>query len=85
MIRDHGQSKKYYHNIEGYNGRLDAIQAAILTVKLRHLASWNETRRERAYAYNRLLKNAGISVVTPFEPFLVARHLPSLCDSGPKP
>jgi len=68
MIRDHGQAKKYYHNIEGYNGRLDAIQAAILTVKLRHLAKWNETRRERAYVYNRLLKNAGIPLVTPFEP-----------------
>jgi len=68
MIRDHGQAKKYYHNIEGYNGRLDAIQAAILTVKLRHLAKWNETRRERAYVYNRLLKNAGIPVVAPFEP-----------------
>jgi dTDP-4-amino-4,6-dideoxygalactose transaminase len=68
MIRDHGQAKKYYHNVEGYNGRLDAIQAAILTVKLRHLANWNETRRDRAYVYNRLLKDAGVPVVTPFEP-----------------
>ena len=34
MIRDHGQAKKYYHDIEGYNGRLDAIQAGLLRVKL---------------------------------------------------
>ena len=45
MLRDHGQSKKYFHDIEGYNGRLDAIQAGLLRVKLRHLAKWNEQRR----------------------------------------
>ena len=37
MIRDHGQAKKYYHDVEGYNGRLDAIQAAFLRIKLKHL------------------------------------------------
>ncbi len=41
MLRDHGQAKKYYHDVEGYNGRLDAIQAGILYVKLQHLAEWN--------------------------------------------
>ena len=54
MIRDHGQSKKYYHEIEGYNGRLDAIQAGILRVKLNHLADWNEKRRHNAFAYTQL-------------------------------
>src|SRR5438045_5272520 len=46
MIRDHGQAKKYYHDVEGYNGRLDSIQTGILSVKLKHLAKWNEKRRE---------------------------------------
>ena len=55
MLRDHGQSKKYYHDVEGYNGRLDAIQAGLLHTKLAHLANWNMQRRERAAEYNRLL------------------------------
>jgi dTDP-4-amino-4,6-dideoxygalactose transaminase len=68
MIRDHGQSKKYYHDVEGYNGRLDAIQAGFLLVKLQHLAKWNEQRRERAAQYNRLFEAAGNPVRTPYEP-----------------
>jgi dTDP-4-amino-4,6-dideoxygalactose transaminase len=55
IIRDHGQARKYYHQIEGYNGRLDAIQAGFLQVKLRHLAAWNEERRECANRYRELL------------------------------
>jgi len=51
MIRDHGQAKKYYHDVEGYNGRLDAIQAAFLRIKLKHLPKWNEQRRDRAQIY----------------------------------
>jgi len=54
MLRDHGQSKKYYHEIEGYNGRLDAIQAGILQTKLKHLAGWNELRRAAASRYHEL-------------------------------
>jgi dTDP-4-amino-4,6-dideoxygalactose transaminase len=67
MLRDHGQAKKYYHDIEGYNGRLDSIQAGLLHVKLAHLANWNTQRRDRAAEYDRLL--AGNDAVTcPYEP-----------------
>ena len=67
MLRDHGQVRKYVHDLEGYNGRLDAIQAAILHAKLPHLAEWNRLRCEKAAEYNRLLSNEqGLSV--PYEP-----------------
>jgi len=68
MLRDHGQSKKYHHDIEGYNGRLDAIQAGLLQAKLAHLSKWNEQRRERATEYNRLLVSANDTVTLPYEP-----------------
>jgi dTDP-4-amino-4,6-dideoxygalactose transaminase len=55
MIRDHGQAQKYYHDIEGYNGRLDSIQAGWLSVKLRHLEDWTEARRALAHRYHELL------------------------------
>jgi dTDP-4-amino-4,6-dideoxygalactose transaminase len=67
MLRDHGQSRKYYHDIEGYNGRLDAIQAAVLGIKLRRLPAWNEERRQVAQRYNELLASVD-SVVVPYEP-----------------
>jgi dTDP-4-amino-4,6-dideoxygalactose transaminase len=67
MIRDHGQAKKYYHDIEGYNGRLDSIQAGWLSVKLRHLAQWNESRRSLAHRYHELLAEAKDSVAVPVE------------------
>ena len=68
MIRDHGQAKKYYHDIEGYNGRLDSLQAGILRVKLQHLTAWNESRRDHARKYNELFAKADANVVTPYEP-----------------
>jgi len=68
MLRDHGQSKKYYHDVEGYNGRLDAIQAGLLHAKLGHLAKWNAQRRERAAEYNRLFAKADCNLTTPYEP-----------------
>jgi dTDP-4-amino-4,6-dideoxygalactose transaminase len=67
MLRDHGQVKKYYHDLEGYNGRLDAIQAAYLRIKLRHLDSGNAARRSAAHRYNQMLAGVGV-VRTPFEP-----------------
>ncbi len=62
-LRDHGQAKKYYHDQEGYNGRLDSIQAGFLHAKLPHLTGWNEQRRDRAATYNRLLAGS----VRPFD------------------
>ncbi len=67
MLREHGQSQKYYHDLEGYNGRLHAIQAAFLRVKLRHLAAWNDGRRAAAARYAELFsKVPGVTI--PYEP-----------------
>ncbi len=68
MLRDHGQARKYYHEIEGYNGRLDAIQAGILQVKLRRLPEWNENRRQAAARYRQLFAQAGAGHLAPYEP-----------------
>jgi dTDP-4-amino-4,6-dideoxygalactose transaminase len=68
MLRDHGQATKYYHDMEGYNGRLDAIQACILDAKLNHLAKWNAQRRERAAEYNRALAAITDYLALPHEP-----------------
>ena len=68
MLRDHGQARKYYHHIEGYNGRLDAIQAGILRVKLGHLDDWNESRRQAADRYRELLTEANAAEPVPYEP-----------------
>jgi dTDP-4-amino-4,6-dideoxygalactose transaminase/acetyltransferase-like isoleucine patch superfamily enzyme len=67
MLRDHGQVRKYYHDMEGYNGRLDAIQAGLLHTKLPHLAGWNARRRELASDYNHLLAYND-AVGLPYEP-----------------
>lgn len=68
MLRDHGQSRKYCHEIEGYNGRLDAIQAGILRVKLKELEEWNRLRREAASRYCQLFTEAGAGTLPPYEP-----------------
>ena len=57
MLRDHGQAKKYHHDLEGYNARCDALQGAALRVKLKHLPEWNEARRAHAQGYCRLLED----------------------------
>lgn len=63
LLRVHGSRKKYFHDVIGYNSRLDEIQAAILRVKLKYIDSWNEARRQKAKLYNELLKNT--PVITP--------------------
>src|SRR3990172_2127987 len=68
MLRDHGQARKYFHDMEGYNGRLDAIQAGILRRKLPCLSEWNRSRTEIAHNYNNLFTEMAHSVTTPHEP-----------------
>jgi dTDP-4-amino-4,6-dideoxygalactose transaminase len=67
MIRDHGQAKKYYHDIEGYNGRLDSIQAGWLSVKLRYLENWNKSRRALAHRYHELFSELKEGITIPRE------------------
>jgi dTDP-4-amino-4,6-dideoxygalactose transaminase len=57
MLRDHGQIRKYFHAMEGYNGRCDALQAAALSVKLKYLPQWTEARRRHARRYRELLRD----------------------------
>jgi dTDP-4-amino-4,6-dideoxygalactose transaminase len=67
MLRDHGQAKKYFHDVEGYNGRLDSIQAGLLRVKLQRLAEWNGSRQRSAARYRELLADVD-GVGLPHEP-----------------
>lgn len=62
MMRDWGQSNKYYHDVVGFNYRLEGLQGAILRVKLRHLNRWTEIRRECAARYDALLRPAGVTI-----------------------
>jgi dTDP-4-amino-4,6-dideoxygalactose transaminase len=57
-LRDHAQSQKYLHDEIGYNFRMDSFQAAVLSIKLKHLDDWNTARVERARYYTELLKNS---------------------------
>jgi dTDP-4-amino-4,6-dideoxygalactose transaminase len=59
-LRNHGSSRRYHHEEFGWNARMDAIQAAILRVKLPHLAKWNQQRRDRAATYDRLFAETGL-------------------------
>jgi dTDP-4-amino-4,6-dideoxygalactose transaminase len=65
-LRDHGQSRKYHHEMEGYNGRLDSIQAAILRIKLRRLPEWTASRRRVAWLYRDALADVS-EIVLPAE------------------
>jgi dTDP-4-amino-4,6-dideoxygalactose transaminase len=65
MIKDHGQSKKYYHSMIGWNDRMDGIQGAVLSVKLKYLDKWNDARRNNAKLYTELLADLP-DIVTPY-------------------
>ena len=85
--RVHGMEPKYYHQQVGVNSRLDALQAAVLAVKLRHLETWHQKRQDNANFYNSAFKDAGARTTdvpiadggfplrTPFENPAPARHI----------
>lgn len=75
-LRVHGGATEYHHDEVGFNSRLDTFQAAVLRVKLPHLDTWSDARRERADTYTRLIEEAGLTeFVAP--PFVIegARHI----------
>jgi dTDP-4-amino-4,6-dideoxygalactose transaminase len=61
LLRNHGAKQRYYHDEIGACSRMDAIQAAVLRVKMPYLGRWNEARRERAQIYDRRLTSAGLT------------------------
>ncbi len=61
QLRNHGSPQRYYHREFGWNGRMDAIQAAVLRVKLPHIADWNQCRRQHAATYDQLFVSAGLT------------------------
>ena len=69
IFRDHGQDPKYFHQVIGGNFRLDALQAAIVSIKLKHLDTWSQARQENAKRYSILFKEAGLEdrVQVPYE------------------
>ncbi len=75
MIANHGRTKKYDHDLEGVNSRLDGIQAAILSVKLRYIEQWTESRRANAYRYNAALKGVGVGTPEELDGVRAVYHL----------
>ncbi|MCG2727014.1 MAG: DegT/DnrJ/EryC1/StrS family aminotransferase [Elusimicrobia bacterium] len=64
-LRNHGSKEQYIHDMEGYNSRLDTVQAAILSIKLKHIGKWTEQRNNIAEKYNLALKNIANVPLTP--------------------
>jgi dTDP-4-amino-4,6-dideoxygalactose transaminase len=73
MFRDHGQAKKYYHGMIGWNARMDGIQGAVLHVKLKYLQGWNDSRRKNAQQYSELL--SAVKDVMPPRQAEYAKHI----------
>ena len=72
-LRAHGMTRRYFHDEMGWNSRLDSLQAAVLSVKLKYVAGWNQRRRELAARYNELFLAAGVGVMpSPGKPGSVA-------------
>jgi dTDP-4-amino-4,6-dideoxygalactose transaminase len=77
QLRVHGSKRKYHHDILGTNSRLDALQAAILRVKLKHLEEWTKARETRAHRYRELFREMDLLrfAALPSEPPLLSRHV----------
>jgi dTDP-4-amino-4,6-dideoxygalactose transaminase len=75
MLRVHGSHPKYYHSLIGGNFRLDALQAAVVQVKLAHLDTWTEARRQNANRYRRLFDAAGLSEIVGLPVERESRHI----------
>jgi dTDP-4-amino-4,6-dideoxygalactose transaminase len=60
QLRNHGSPRRYYHNEFGWNGRMDAIQGAVLRVKMTRIAGWNDMRRQHAATYDELFRKSGL-------------------------
>jgi dTDP-4-amino-4,6-dideoxygalactose transaminase len=76
-LRNHGSPQRYLHTEFGWNARMDAIQAAILRVKLPYIEQWNQARRERAATYDQLLTQTGLWSATsdsPLRPLQISPH-----------
>ena len=74
-LRDHGQSRKYYHDEVGYNYRMEGIQGAVLHVKLRHLDDWTAARRSHAARYSDALAGSGVRLLEPLAQGRSAWHI----------
>ncbi|MGJ3238471.1 MAG: DegT/DnrJ/EryC1/StrS family aminotransferase [Anaerolineae bacterium] len=75
MLGNYGQSKKYHHDIKGYNRRLDSVQAAVLRVKLQHIDAWNAKRAEHATYYSEQLQDTHYHLPTVAEDSTSVWHL----------
>ena len=75
MLRDWGMKERYYHDLRGYNFRMEGIQGAVLRVKLRHLDTWTDARRERAALYDRLLSETEMQRPASLDDIRHAHHL----------
>ncbi len=73
-LRNHGSPRRYHHEELGWNCRMDAIQAAILRIKLPHLEAWNQQRRQHATTYDRLLADAGLLSTKAVRPLQTSPH-----------
>lgn len=78
-LRNHGSPRRYHHDELGWNARMDAIQAAILQVKLPYVEAWNQQRRQRAVRYDLLLAEAGLSSAHSNSPIRLLETSPPAC------